>query len=243
MSFYTYSKAIDDCDDDGLCYGQSFYDRSLEKGPAGFNVANRSVTYATYELPLGKGRHFMNKGGVLDYVFGGWNVKWVQTFQSGLPVTFTMAGSPYNYLPGNTGTGAGQGLRPDQILPNNQVIVQNFSIGQRFATQYENPIWNVNAFAYPAAFTLGTLGRNTIDGPRLAWSQASASKVFTIRERIHFEVRYDINNVFKNPNFTNPSSVVNLGSPGLFGKLTATQGGWCCIGGQFVGTLGLKLTF
>ncbi len=243
MSFYTYSKAIDDCDNDGICYGQTFYDRSLEKGPSGFDVANRFVTYATYELPLGKGRQLMNRGGVLDYVFGGWNVTWIQTFQSGLPVTFTMAGSPYNYLAGNTGTGAGQGLRPDQILPNGGVIVPNFTIGQRFATQYENPIWNVNAFGYPAAFTLGTLGRNTLDGPRLAWSQASASKIFTIRERIHFAIRYDINNVFKNPNFTNPSSVVNLGSPGLFGKLTGTQGGWCCLGGQFVGTLGLKLTF
>ena len=43
----------------------------------------------------------------------------------------------------------------------------------------ENPIWNVKPFAYPAAFTLGTLGtlgRNTIDGPHLVWSQASASK-------------------------------------------------------------------
>jgi hypothetical protein len=57
------------------------------------------------------------------------------------------------------------------------------------------------------------------------------------------EIRYDINNVFKSPNFVNPVSVVNLRSPGLFGKPTATTGGWCCLGGQFVGTLGAKLTF
>jgi hypothetical protein len=241
MSFYTFSKAIDDCDNDGLCAGQTFYDRSLEKGRAGFDITNRSVTYATYDLPLGRGRHFMNRGGVLDYLFGGWTITWAQTFQSGLPVTFTMAGSPYNYLSGNTTTTAG--LRPDQILPNSQVIVPNYSVGQRFETQYENPLWNVNAFAYPAPFTLGTLGRNTIDGPALAWSQASGSKIFTFRERVHFEVRYDINNVLKNPNFVNPSSVVNLSSPGLFGKPTSTLNGWCCLGGQFVGTLGLKLTF
>jgi hypothetical protein len=241
MSFYTFSKAIDDCDNDGLCTGQTFYDRSLEKGRAGFDITNRSVTYATYELPLGRGRHFMNRGGVLDYIFGGWNITWAQTFQSGLPVTFTMAGSPYNYLPGNTTSTAG--LRPDQILPNSQVIVPNYTVGQRFETQYENSMWNINAFAYPAPFTLGTLGRNTIDGPALAWSQASGSKVFTFREKVHFEIRYDINNVLKNPNFVNPSSVVNLGSPGLFGKPTSTLNGWCCLGGQFVGTLGLKLTF
>jgi hypothetical protein len=43
----------------------------------------------------------MNHGGALDYVFGGWNFTWIQTSQTGLPVMFTMAGSPSQYLPGN----------------------------------------------------------------------------------------------------------------------------------------------
>lgn len=236
-SFFTHSKALDDCDNDMLCTGETYYDRSLEKGRAGFDLANRSVTYVTYELPLGKGRAFMNHGGILDYVFGGWNVTWSQTFQSGLPVTFTMAGSPYNYLPGN-------GVeRPDQMVPNSQVQVPNYTVGQRFETAYENPVWNVNAFAYPAAFTLGTLGRNTIDGFPLTWSQASASKNIHLWERANLAIRYDINNVFKNPNFVNPTSVVNSTSPGLFGKPTSTTGGWCCLGGQFVATFGAKLSF
>jgi hypothetical protein len=107
----------------------------------------------------------------------------------------------------------------------------------------ENPIWNVKPFAYPAAFTLGTLGtlgRNTIDGPHLVWSQASASKQIRVKEFATLELRYDINNIFKN---LNPSSTVNLTSLGLFGKLTGTQGGWCCLGGQFVATFVAKLVF
>ena len=236
-SFFARSKAIDDCDNDQVCTGETFYNRSLEKGRSGFDVTNRSVTYATYQLPLGRGRKFMNHGGVLDYVFGGWNVTWVQTFQTGLPVTFTLAGSPYNYLPGN---GV---LRPNQIAPNDQVIVQNWTIGDRFNTKIENPIWNVNGFANPAAFTSGALGRNTLNGPHLVWSQVSASKDIHIKELATLQLRYDINNVFKNPNFNNPSSTVNIGNPGLFGKLTGTQGGWCCLGGQFVATFVAKLVF
>jgi len=203
----------------------------LEKGRANFDITNRTVTYVTYALPLGKGRKWMNRGGVLDYVFGGWNVTWIQTFQSGLPVMFTMAGSPYQYLPGN---GV---LRPNQLGPNSSVTVPNWTIGDRFATSIENPIWNVNAFAYPATFTAGALGRDTINGPHLVWSQASASKDIRIREIATLQLRYDINNIFKNPNFVNPSSVVNLTSPGLFGKPTSTQGGW------FVATFAAKLTF
>jgi hypothetical protein len=95
-------------------------------------------------------------------------------------------------------------------------------------------------FAYPAAFTLG---RNALNGPHLVWSQASASKDIRFRELATLQLRYDVNNVFKNPNFLNPSSVVNLTSPGLFGKLTGTQGGWCCIGGQYVATFTAKLSF
>jgi len=236
-SFYSRSKALDDCDNDQVCSGETYYNRNLEKGRAGFDITNRTVTYATYALPIGKSRKFMNHGGVLDYVFGGWNVTWVQTYQTGLPVTFTMAGSPFNYLPGN---GV---MRTTQVLPNDQVNVPNWTIGDRFNTKIENPMWNINAFAYPAAFTPGTLGRNTINGPHLVWSQASASKQIHVKEFATLELRYDINNIFKNPNFNNPNSVANLTSPGLFGKPTGTQGGFCCLGGQFIATFVAKLVF
>jgi hypothetical protein len=49
--------------------------------------------------------------------------------------------------------------------------------------------------------------------------------------------------VFKDPNFNNPSAVVNLSSPGLFGKPTSTTGGYCCLGGQFAITMGGKYSF
>ena len=62
-SFYTLSKAIDDCDNDGLCMGETYYNRSLEKGRAGYDITNRSVTYLTYELPFGRSRKWMNGGG------------------------------------------------------------------------------------------------------------------------------------------------------------------------------------
>jgi hypothetical protein len=238
-SFYTFSKAIDACDNDQLCTGETFYNRSLEKARAGFDITHRFVTYLTYELPVGRGRKFMNGGGLKDYFLGGWNLSAVQTLQTGLPVTFTLAaaGSPYQYLPGN---GV---LRPNQVQPNGQLIVQNWTIGDRFNRNIENPLWNINAFANPPAFTAGTLGRNTINGPGLNWTQGSLAKNVIFKERFNFEVRYDINNIFKQPNFVNPLSTVNLKSSGLFGKPTSTQGGWCCIGGQFVSTLVLKVSF
>jgi hypothetical protein len=236
-SFYTKSKALDECDNDTTCSGETFYNRSLEKGRANFDIANRAVAYATYALPVGKGRKFMNRGGVLDYIFGGWNVTWIQTFQSGLPVMFTLAGSTNTYLPGN-------GVqRPDQVGPNSSVLVSNWTIGNRFPLGAANPLWNLSSFVNPAAFTAGTVGRDTINGPHLVWSQASASKEIHIREFATLQLRYDVNNVFKNPNFTNPNSVVNLSSPGVFARVTGVTGGFCCLGGMFIGDFVVKLTF
>ena len=41
----------------------------------------------TYELPFGKGRKFMNHGGVLNAMLGGWDLAYTQTLQSGPPFT------------------------------------------------------------------------------------------------------------------------------------------------------------
>jgi hypothetical protein len=234
-TFYTYGKALDESDADGNANGITYYNRRLEKGRAGFDIKHRSVTYATYELPFGRGRQWLTSGGVKDYLLGGWNISWIQTFQSGTPVTYTFAGSPNRYLPGV--------LRPNQIVGNDQVVVDNWTIGDRFNNNLKNPMWNIRAFAYPDAYTPGTVGRNTIDGPGLNWSQASVSKVVRFAEKLNLDIRFDINNIFKQPNFINPSSVVNLTSPGLFGKPTGTTGGWCCLGGQFIGTFAARLWF
>ena len=234
-SFVTWSKAIDEADNDGPASGVTYYNRRLEKGRAGYDIALRSVTYATYELPLGRGRTWMNAGGWRDYLLGGWNLAWIQIFQSGTPVTFTVGGSPNRYLPGS--------VRPNQLVPNDQVIVENWRIGDRFDNNLKNPMWNINGFAYPAAYTVGSLGRNTIDGPGMIWSQVSLAKNLKVKERYNLDVRFDIQNPFKRPNFVNPVAVANLTNPGTFGKPTATVGSWSSLGGSFLATLGVKLEF
>ncbi|MBI1791253.1 MAG: TonB-dependent receptor [Acidobacteria bacterium] len=235
-SFYTRSKAIDDTDADGGAGGVTFFNRALEKGRAGYDLANRFVTYATYELPVGKGRKWMSGGGFKDYLLGGWNLSWIQTFQTGTPVTFSIAGSPNRYVPGLT-------IRPNALAPADRIAIPNWQIGDRFNNNLKNPMWDIQAFGNPDAYTIGTLGRNIIEGPALNWSQGSLAKNVKVKERYNLDIRFDINNIFKQPNFSNPSSSVNLLSPGLFGKPTGTTGGWCCLGGQFTGTLVLKLWF
>ena len=104
-SFYTFSKAIDDCDNDyGTCTGVSpVTNRNLNKGRAGYDMRHRLVTSAIYELPVGKGKHFMNRGGVLNMILGGYDIAWIQTVETGNPIGFSFANSPNNYYPTSIG--------------------------------------------------------------------------------------------------------------------------------------------
>ena len=44
----------------------------------------------TYQLPFGKGRTFMNRGGVLDAVLGGWQASTLFVLETGRPYTVTV---------------------------------------------------------------------------------------------------------------------------------------------------------
>ena len=53
---------------------------------AGFNVPHRFVTSVLYTLPFGKGQQFLNHGGVVNQVVGGWQVSTITTIQSGTSI-------------------------------------------------------------------------------------------------------------------------------------------------------------
>jgi len=221
--FYTFSKALNNSDNDGDAGGIDFYNRALEKGRANYDIRHRFVSVMTYELPFGKGRKFMNKGGVFNALLGGWDLAYTQTFQSGPPFTIGFAGSPFNYLPSSS--------RPN-LVPGVDPVTDNWSIGpDRFPTQAQVPYLNASAFTYPAAFTAGTMGRNVLEAPGLTWPQFSLSKQWSFFERARFILRWDMNNPFKSPNYGNPDSTYNVQNLQNFGRVgTSTRGGFSDIG-------------
>ena len=60
---------------------------------AGYDMRHRLVASATYELPVGKGRQYMNRGGILNTIFGGYELSWIQTVETGNPFGFTFSNS------------------------------------------------------------------------------------------------------------------------------------------------------
>jgi hypothetical protein len=222
-AFYTFSKTLNDADSDGGVGGITFYNRSLEKGRANYDIRHRFVSVMTYELPFGKGRKFMNGGGITNAVLGGWDFVWTQTFQSGPPITVSFGGSPNQYLPGASRPNLVGGVDP---------VTPDWNIGpHRFPTQAQVPYLNANAFAYPDAFTPGTMGRNIIEAPGITWPQFSLSKEWKFLEQARFILRWDMNNPFKSPNYGGPDASFNRQNLANFGRIgTGTRGGFSDIG-------------
>ncbi|HZT31002.1 MAG TPA: TonB-dependent receptor [Bryobacteraceae bacterium] len=219
ITFYTFSKAIDSQDDDNSGTGVApIQNRGLEKARAGYDRNHRFSGHVTYELPIGKGRRFMDRGGILNVLFGGYEIAWIQSLETGNPLTFDFANSPYNYYPTFAGS-----RRPN--VNGTPAIRSGWrDVGpDRFNTQNENPVIYMDPFSYPAAFTPGNAGRNIVTGLPLVWSTCSAKKNFKLTERFNLQLRWDYNNTLKTFNFDPPTTTVDYQNPKSFGKISSDQ--------------------
>src|SRR6266478_369978 len=222
-ALYVWAKALDECDNDGACTGVDYYNRKLEKGRAGFDIRHHFQNTLSYEFPLGKGRRFLNRGGVVNQVVGGWTFSSTWALETGTPASVTFAGGPNKYLT--------QGVyRPNALSPN--YVTPNWSIGpNRFPTSAQNPYLQFNAIGYPNSFTVGTLGRNTFEGPGMDAIRLWLAKSFSIGERFRFTLRAEGNNFpFKRPELLNPNAVYNVNSANLFGTFTSLRNPFAEVG-------------
>ena len=82
-----------------------------DKGPSVFDIRHNFTANAVYELPFGAGKRFLNEGGVLGKVVGGWSLSSVGIWHTGHPLTITMNISPTQLPDGNDQTNQ----RPDLV--------------------------------------------------------------------------------------------------------------------------------
>jgi hypothetical protein len=122
------------------------------------------------------------------------------------------------------------GTRVNALAPIEQALTPDWSIGGDrfpFTAPPQNPYLKFGAFAYPAAYTTGTLGRNVFEAPRLNVQAFALNKTWTFRERVRATFRLDAHNLpFKHPNFSRPNSTYNRNAPNQFGAFSGTRGAW-----------------
>ena len=193
----------------------SYYARA-GKARTAYDQEESFGAYVIYELPIGKGQHWLNRGGILNAVLGGWKLDISENTLSGIPITVGYSGSPNKYL---TAT------RVNALEPTGQAKTPNWSMGNRFPTAAQTPYFDMSAFAYPDSYTIGSLGARALQAPAILWMQCFGTKSWKVRERLKLSVRLDGHNLpWKRPNLSAPGTTYNLNNPGAFGRFTDTVG-------------------
>ena len=206
LSAFTYGKSIND-QPEICCNGpwpQNSYNLKSEKGLSDFDNRFRWVSSFDYELPVGKGRRFLNSSRPADLVLGGWHVGGILTFRSGFPFSPLMGYDPSN-------TGSNGLLRTDRIANGNLP-----------ASQRSPNLWfDINAFPLPTGYTFGNAGKNILVGPGEKTGDISIRKMFNLTERFNLEFRAEAFNAFNHAVFTQPDNFITDG-PGAAGVITST---------------------
>ena len=97
---FNWSKSLSN--DDSLAY----YNRA-GKARTAYDQENSFGAYVIYELPVGKGQRWLNRGGIVNAVLGGWKVDVSENILSGIPISVGSSGSPNKYLTASRVNAAG----------------------------------------------------------------------------------------------------------------------------------------
>jgi hypothetical protein len=211
LSSFSYGKSIDNgsgirtSDGDSLTPSNN-YDLGLETGLSAFDFRRRWTTSWLWDLPIGEGRKWLNRGGAVDLVLGGWQVGGILTLQDGFPFTVTCG-------PGNIQNGGGP------CYPDATGIDWRLSGDERTRTRYFNTDAFVDRLPAGGPFRYGTVPRNSLIGPGIISLDASANKRFMMGSK-YLELRLEAFNLPNHPIFGQPGT--QLRTPN-YGVITSTR--------------------
>ena len=216
---YAFQKTISLTDSNLYGYtngSQDVYNRRLERSVAGFDHPQQLKVTWIYELPFGRGRRFLNRGGVVNQILGGWTATGIQAYQSGDPLSIDAGIGTGTYLFNVLGD-----VRANVIsgVPL-KVPSGAFDYAGGTGQAYLNPA----AFAPPpttpdgVALTLGNSPREfgNLRGPWQPMENLGFFKRFPFREGMFLEARCDLINAFNRAGRADPDTTL---SDPTFGRI------------------------
>jgi hypothetical protein len=207
LANYTFAKNLSDAPDFRSpmfesAAPQNNADLSAEKGLA-CDIRHRFALSAVYDLPA------WGRSGVVHKVTRDWRLSAIYQAQSGFPFTISVFGDT-----ANAGTLLGE--NPIRARYTGQPV---FGAGTHTADSW----FNTAAFATPAAFTFGDVGRNTVYGPGRQTLDLALQREFAVTENMKVQIRAEAFNALNHTNLGTPNRFVNTPQ---FGTITeaATPG-------------------
>ncbi len=205
LGSYTYSKCLGTPWQDQFAWHP--LDLSADYGHCTYDQNQRLSANAVYELPFGKGKMFLNRGGFLNQIAGGWQGSAIATFYTGPWLTL--------------GSGQNLGAFVNQ-LPLVSGPVNNGDLHSGLGRHGRlGPYFNTsNVQAITATGVQGNAGVSNVETPGSAVWDLSAFKTWTVLERYGLTFRGDFFNAFNRVNFVGLDTGVNDSN---FGNLTGAN--------------------
>lgn len=170
----------------------------LNRSLSDFDRTHNLQISSIVELPFGKGRKWLNNGGVLSWIAGGWQVNNIISFMSGQPFSVTADGAS---------------LRAPESSQRADLVVDQVKIigGVGRGNSYFDPF----AFGDPARtlrpgeFRFGTAGWNLLRGPGISNWDLGLFREFQATDRVNVQLRVECFNCTNTPHFSNPGGNVS----------------------------------
>jgi hypothetical protein len=193
---YTWSKVIGICcdqlaDNPPQIQALSFF--HLNRALLSFDRTHNFNASFVVEAPFGRGKRFLNSGGVGSALAGGWQINGLLSLYSGSPFSVSDSTTPLNIQ-----TGSSQ--RADQVKPEVEIL-GNAGPNQSFF----DPL----AFRAVTTARFGNAGFNSLRGPGVANFDFSLFRQFRFSERWGMQFRAEVFNLTNTPHFANPASNVS----------------------------------
>jgi hypothetical protein len=231
LSSYTWSHSLDDSREplpssgDGGDRSYNILGLRADYGNSPYDVRERFVFTGTYEIPVGVGRQYLSKRGVVDTLVGGWNSTALFRTQTGNP--FTVGSN----TPTVNGAAAFPSLVGDPFKGGGTPPASNPNITCPATVRTRANWYNPCAFVDPplpgtitapitgAANVLPYLGspRSQISGPGYERIDMTLTKNFTTFENQYLQFRADVYNLFNTPSWGLPS---NQSTSSIGGQIT-----------------------
>jgi hypothetical protein len=234
LATYTYAHSLDDATTPLGSNGDAGYRNVNLIGLFGdysnspWDTRHRFTFNGTYDLPFGNGRRFLNHGGVVNQIVGGWSSTLVFRAQTGQPFTVYNNNSAVNggnaraILVGDPfkGGGSANPTNPGVDCPAKVRTVANWYNPCAFANPPDGGVITGNE-QVTGDQPLSLLGgrRNQAFGPGYERIDMSIFKSFPIFHEQALQFRADAFNLLNTPAYGTPNG--SIGSNG--GQITSAQ--------------------
>jgi hypothetical protein len=192
---------------------ENIYNRGLNRSLMAYDVPQRAVVNYSLELPFGKGQRFLNQGGILNRVAGGWELNGIYTAQSGIPVALI---SQTNTVGNYSNVTDVYGTANSNTRPNNNGTSAKLDGAPNTRL---NQWFNTSVFSQPAAFTYGTASRTLpdmrADGMNNLDFSLFKNNRFGHEDRFNLQIRAEFFNVLNHVRFGNPGFQFGLATFGV----------------------------